>query len=76
MPAVSKWLEVTLTVNGETAEAVADVLTRFAPEGVALEATRVEQSPDSETAEAAGEVIVRAYLPAGDDLEQRQAQLE
>jgi ribosomal protein L11 methyltransferase len=76
LPTVSKWLEVSLTVNGETAEAVADVLTRFAPDGVALEATRVEQSPDSESAEAAGEVIVRAYLPAGEDLEQRQAQLE
>ena len=76
MPTISTWREVSLTVNGETAEAVADVLTRFAPDGVALEATRVEQSPDSETAQPAGEVVVRAYLPAGDDLEQRQAQLE
>ena len=38
----ASWLEVSLTVNGETAEAVADVLTRFAPDGVALEAARGE----------------------------------
>ena len=28
------WLEVSLLVNGELAEAVADVLARFAPNGV------------------------------------------
>ena len=31
------WLEVSLTVNGELAEAVADVLARFAPNGVMTE---------------------------------------
>ena len=31
------WLEVSLTVNGELAEAVADVLARFAPNGVTTE---------------------------------------
>jgi ribosomal protein L11 methyltransferase len=70
------WLEVSLTVGGEAAEAVADVLARFAPEGVALEATRFEQSPDSETAQAAGDVIVRAYLPGEPDLDATRAQLE
>ena len=71
-----QWLEVSLTVSGEAAEAVADVLTRFAPDGVALEAARIEQSPDSETAQPAGDVIVRAYLEAGEGLETRRAQLE
>ena len=70
------WLEVSLTVSGEAAEAVADVLTRFAPEGVALEATRLETSPDTDVTRAVGEVRVRAYLPAGDDLETRRSQLE
>ena len=28
------WLEVSLTVDGELAEAVAEVLARFAPDGV------------------------------------------
>ena len=31
------WLEVSLTVSGELAEAVADVLARFAPNGVVTE---------------------------------------
>ena len=30
----TNWLEVSLTVDGELAEAVADVLARFAPNGV------------------------------------------
>jgi ribosomal protein L11 methyltransferase len=71
-----RWLEVSLTVGGEAAEAVADVLSRFAPEGVALEATRFEQSPNSETAQPAGEVIVRAYLPEEPGLDAMRAQLE
>lgn len=70
------WLEVSLVVNGEAAEAVADVLTRFAPEGVALEATRLETSPETDETKAAGEVRVRAYLPADDQLEATRTQLE
>src|SRR5436305_5708489 len=70
------WLEVSLTVNGEAAEAVADLLTRFAPEGVALQAARVEQSPDSERGQASDEVTVSAYLPVDAGLEDKRAQLE
>ncbi len=70
------WLEVSLIVNGEAAEAVADVLTRFAPEGVALEATRLEVALDTDETRPAGDVRVRAYLPADDALEKRRAQLE
>jgi ribosomal protein L11 methyltransferase len=70
------WLEVSLTVGGEAAEAVADVLTRFAPQGVAIEATRLETPPDTDLSRPAGDMRVRAYLPAGDDLEARRAELE
>jgi len=70
------WLEVTLTVNGEAAEAVADVLTRFAPEGVAIEATRLDLSPDTDLARPIGDLLVRAYLPADDGLDARRAELE
>ena len=70
------WLEVSLTVNGEAAEAVADLLTRFAPDGVALEAARFEQSPESERATPGDEVIVSAYLPVNAALEDTRAQLE
>jgi ribosomal protein L11 methyltransferase len=70
------WLEVSLVVSGEAAEAVADVLTRFAPEGVALEATRLEVSPETDETRPAGDVRVRAYLPADDRLDATRQQLE
>jgi ribosomal protein L11 methyltransferase len=70
------WLEVSLTVNGEAAEAVADLLTRFAPEGVALQAARVVQPPESEQAQGSDEVIVSAYLPVDAGLEDQRAKLE
>jgi ribosomal protein L11 methyltransferase len=70
------WLEVSLTVNGEAAEAVADLLTRFAPEGVALQAAHVVQPPESEQAQGSDEVIVSAYLPVDAGLEGKRAQLE
>jgi ribosomal protein L11 methyltransferase len=70
------WLEVSLTVGPEAAEAVADVLTRFAPDGVAIEATQVEASPAEDEAHAVGPVIVRAYLPRDSALDAARAQLE
>ena len=50
----------TLKYNYVHGPKLADVLTRFAPDGVALEVTRVEQPPDSETAQAA---TVRSDTP-------------
>jgi ribosomal protein L11 methyltransferase len=69
------WLEVSLTVSGEAAEAVADVLTRFAPNGVAIEASQIDSSASDEGLPV-GPVIVRAYLPADSTLDQTRAQLE
>jgi ribosomal protein L11 methyltransferase len=70
------WLEVSLTVGPEAAEAVADVLSRFAPEGVALEATQIETTPNEDEGRAVGPVIVRAYLRADSALEATRAKLE
>ncbi len=69
------WLEVSLTVSGEAAEAVADVLARYAPNGVVTEATQFEVLSDDK-GHAIGPVIVRAYLPADDALETTRAKLE
>jgi len=38
--AEARWLEVSLTVDGELAEAVADVIGRFTSQGVVMEASR------------------------------------
>ena len=69
------WLEVSLTVSGEAAEAVADVFARFAPGGVVHEATQIEVAPDDK-GRPVGPVIVRAYLPADEGLAAARAQLE
>jgi ribosomal protein L11 methyltransferase len=69
------WLEVSLTVNGELAEAVADVLARFAPNGVTTEQA-VDFVNDEDEGTPIGPITVRAYLPADDRLEETRQKLE
>jgi ribosomal protein L11 methyltransferase len=59
------YLEVKLTLNGELAEAVADVLARFAPNGVVTE-QNVEFTNDEDEGTPSGDVTVRAFLDADD----------
>lgn len=69
------WLEVSLTVDGEIAEAVADVLARFAPDGVTTEqAVRYDNEEDEGT--PVGPITVRAYLPADESVETKRQKLE
>jgi ribosomal protein L11 methyltransferase len=69
------WLEVSMTVNGELAEAVADVLARFAPNGVTTEQA-VDFMNDEDQGTPVGPVTVRAYLVADDKLEETRQMLE
>jgi ribosomal protein L11 methyltransferase len=69
------WLEVSLTVNGELAEAVADVLARFAPNGVTTEQA-VDFINDEDEGTPVGPITVRAYLAADDKLEETRQKLE
>jgi ribosomal protein L11 methyltransferase len=69
------WLEVSLTVSGELAEAVVDVLARFAPNGVVTEQGVGFVHPEDEGTPN-GPVIVRAYLPADEQLEETRRKLE
>jgi ribosomal protein L11 methyltransferase len=62
------WLEISVTVENEIAEAVAGVLSCYARHGIAIEA-----GPEGWNA---GPVIVRAYLPAGDDLPANRQRVE
>lgn len=69
------WLEVSLTVNGELAESVADVLARFAPNGVMTEqGVRFNDEEDEGT--ATGPITVRAYLEVNDQLEETRQKIE
>jgi len=69
------WLEVSLIVDGELAEAVADVLTRFAPSGVMTEqGIKFVDSEDHGTASVP--IIVRAYLEMDEQIEETRKKLE
>ena len=57
---MGEWLEVSVEVDHETAEAVAEVLSRYTRRGVVIEG-----GPDGWETEP---VIVRGYLPADDQL--------
>jgi ribosomal protein L11 methyltransferase len=69
------WLEVSLTVDGELAESVADVLARFAPNGVMTE-QGVRFVNDEDEGTATGPVTVRAYLEVNDQLEEMRQKIE
>ena len=71
-----KWLQVSLTVDGELAEAVSEVLARFAPNGVAIETTGVTANPDDSEGHAVGPLRVSAYLPVDGELEESRRRLE
>ena len=69
------WLEVSLTVNGELAEAVADVLSRFAYSGVMME-QGVKYIDDEDAGTPTGPITVRAYLEVNNQLEETRQKLE
>jgi ribosomal protein L11 methyltransferase len=69
------WLEVSLTVNGELAEAVADVLARFAYSGVMME-QGVKYLDDEDAGTPTGPITVRAYLEMNDEIEETRQKLE
>ena len=73
---MNSWLEVSLLVDGELAEAVAEVLARFAPGGVAVESTGVTAAMDDSEGRAVGPLRVAAYLEVDGELEERRRRLE
>ncbi len=68
-----RWLEVTLTVDGELAESVADLLARVAPGGVAVESAVILD--DQDEGRPTGPVTVRAYLSADEREAERKQQI-
>ncbi len=70
------WLEVSLTVNGELAEAVAEVLARYIPAGVVIESTAVYAGPEDENGQAVGPLRVCGYLPMDEALEETRRKIE
>jgi len=73
------WLEIALNVDAETAEAVAEALSRYVPNGVAIEqlARDIAPGPDwSPDGPLEPDVIVRGYLPIDAEVESKRRQIE
>jgi ribosomal protein L11 methyltransferase len=75
MKSNTSWLEISLTVDGELAEAVAEVLRRFIPNGVAIESTAIYADPEDE-GYPIGPLRVCGYLQVDDRLEETRQKVE
>ena len=69
------WLEVSMVVDGELAEAVADVMARFAYSGVMME-QGVKYNDEEDAGTPTGPITVRAYLEMDDQIEEKRQKLE
>jgi ribosomal protein L11 methyltransferase len=70
------WQEVSLVVDGEIAEAVAEVLRRYIPDGIVIESTAVKAGPADENGQAVGPMRVCGYIPADDQLDETRQKIE
>jgi ribosomal protein L11 methyltransferase len=68
------WLEVSLLVDGELAEAIADTLGRFVSNGVVIESGITYN--DLDEGQPSGPVRIYGYLPVDGELEANQRKLE
>ena len=73
--AEAHWLEVSMTVTGELAEAVAEVLDRYCSNGVVVE-TAVDFDESEQEAIPTGAVRVYGYLIIDEHIEETRRQLE
>lgn len=69
------WLEVSLILDGEMAEAVSEVLARYLSGGIAIESTSFASDLECQ-GEFVGPLRVYGYLAIDHELEQRQKSLE
>src|SRR5512136_3058595 len=75
----NQWLEVCVMTESETAEAVSEVMSRYAPNGVAIEqiARDIQLGADEGAAAQLEPIVaVRAYLSLEDDVATKRRQIE
>jgi ribosomal protein L11 methyltransferase len=73
--AKANWVEVSLTVSAEQAEAIVEVLSRTIPNGVVVEQKAMQNNPE-ETNRVEPDARVFGYLLADATLEDKKQQLE
>jgi len=71
-----KWLEISFVVDGEMAESLAEVLSRYVPDGVVIESTAVDTKDDNSAGKPVGDLRVSGYLAVDDQLEVKRQQIE
>lgn len=70
----ANWLEISLTVDGELAEAVADVMARYVANGVVVESDVIYNDAE-DVGTPFGPVRVYGYIPVNDQLEDTRQRL-
>ena len=71
----NRWLEISLQVNGELAEAVAEVLDRFVVNGVVIE-REISLDTDQDETSPGDKVKVLGYLAMDEKTEETRNQVE
>lgn len=74
---MTNWIEVTMKVDGESAEAVAEVLQRYGHQGVSVEQDGIAPDVwDEDELPPAQNLLVRAYFPDDERADDTKQQLE
>ncbi len=71
-----EWLEASIRVSGEAAEAVAEVLSRYAPQGVAFDFGVDDNVLEGTGSNLASPVTVKAYLLIDGHIDERRRKVE
>jgi len=74
---MSRWIEVCLRVDGESAEAIAEVLARYGHQGVSIEQAGIPPDTwDESEVPPAQALLLRAYIADDEQLENTKTELE
>jgi ribosomal protein L11 methyltransferase len=74
---MSHWVEVALKVDGEAAEAVAELLQNYGHQGVSVEQDGIQPDKwDDDEVPPVQDLIIRAYFPMDEQVEDKKARLE
>ena len=74
---MKRWIEISLRADGESAEAIADVLARYGHQGVSIEQMGIPADAWDETeVPPPRQLMLRAYFPDDDQLETKKQKLE
>lgn len=74
---MSRWIEVSLRADGESAEAIADVLARYGHQGVSIEQVGIPPDTWDETeVPPPAQLMLRVYFPDDDQLDSTKRELE